>query len=71
MGATAARLAELVGGPLHGEIVEIVATTRVIEIELRDGGFASYLAGRNGTWQYAGTGPWPPVTTAPRRCDGG
>ncbi len=70
MRATAARLAELVGGPLDGETVEIVATTRVIEIELRDGTFGSYLEDRNGIWNYAGTGPWPHVTNAPRWCNG-
>ncbi len=57
MRPAAARLAELVGGPLHGEVVQIVATTRVIEIDLGDGTFGSYVQGRNGSWHYAGIGP--------------
>lgn len=46
------RLAELVGGPLDGETVEITATARLIEVDLGGGTFASYFLSAAGRWHY-------------------
>ena len=46
-------LAELIGGPAHGETVEISSSTQVIDVDLGDGTFASYSVSAAGYWRYS------------------
>jgi hypothetical protein len=61
------RLAELVGGPLHGETVQITATVRDIDVDLGDGTFATYSRCAAGYWQYKGAKRAPATKVTQRR----
>ncbi len=61
-------LVQLIGGPLHGETVKIGATTRLIEVDLGDGTFASYSPSTEGYWHYDGVKCAPtPIPMIARR----
>jgi hypothetical protein len=47
-------LAQLIDGPLHGETIEVGASTKIIEVDLGDGTFGSYSENGAGYWQYGG-----------------
>jgi hypothetical protein len=57
--------AELIDGPLHGQAIEVAASTKLIEVDLGNGAFASYSKNAAGHWQYGGARV--PATTGSRR----